>query len=101
MLRVQQVAVNQVPAFLSLLINILNARGKDCLTENIIMFLSPLQNLKIFLLFTAGNLYHSYGGSTCSEIFKLMSLPSYQPEILSSFVKVSSQGNLCLLSTST
>lgn len=48
MLGVQQVAVNQVPAFLSLLINVLNARGKECLTKNIIMFLSPLENLKYF-----------------------------------------------------
>lgn len=30
MLRVQQAVVNQVSAFLSLLINVLNARGKEC-----------------------------------------------------------------------
>lgn len=65
------------------------------------MFLSHLENLKIFLLFTAGDLYHSRGSFACSEIFKLMSLPSYQPEPLSSFVEVSSPGNRCLLSKCT
>lgn len=69
MLRVQQAAVNQVSAFLSLLINILNARGKECLTENINMSLSHLENFKIFLLFTAGNLYYSHGSFACLEIF--------------------------------
>lgn len=101
MLRVHQAAVNQISAFLSLLINVLNARGKEHLTENINMFLIHLENLKIFLLSTAGNFYHSHGSSACSEIFKLMSLPSYQPETLSSFVKVSSLGNHCLTSRCT
>lgn len=101
MLRVQQAAVNQVSAFLSLLINVLNARGKECLTEDINIFLRHLENLKIFLLFTLGDLYHSHGSSACSEMFKLMCLPSYQTETLSSFVKVSSLGNHCLPSRCT
>lgn len=58
-----------------------------------------LENLKIFLPFTAGNLYHSSDSSAGLEIFKLMTLPSYQSETLSSFVKVSSQGYCCLPST--
>lgn len=98
MLRVQQAAVNQVSAFLSLLTDILNARGKKCLIENINMFVSHLETFKIFLSFSAGNLYHSHSSSACSEVFKL-NLLSYQPETLSSFVKISSLGKGCFPST--